>query len=582
VAKLYQQHEAIPSGLVGDHRVLTAVPRVRWAIRGILSKDPNTFAEVSSWPSFRRFAPIGAVVAEEVLEPLRILAPDAASPVAALTFVKALEWELGDGRYADPEQAEQQGRLVNSEFLDAIKDRVEEAQVRDYLRQVQFLAHDGQYHPARELLVGHVTGTVGDRREDERLRAEFAPDSALLDQRYKGPAVAFFEACRGRLEAPVQRMVEWVISADNRKRRLAALNYLLRGTGQGPLGQALVDRGLYGTWLEDLRSSELFQSLETADQYRLAGLLKWPSLERLGPEPPAPPPPPSAESLLVAIHDWWQRERSQRLARYLKGVYPGAEPELNDGSTNSEEFRKGWMTLFLIGLTHTMGRAVSEQHRSFLVRCEQRGWLGMFASSSRDPARWMQFVEEYVDRQVDDNVFLQWMKQFVGIFAVSRYLDEHIEAFLAIERFRHPFSLTAVTRTRTAAQFQQGGVSAPSISGVLGMGACFVVRELVRQKVITNELAYPHCFVPVKRVRDLFSMMGCDGLDLTSQRWEMSRNIYSFACEHLGPEGATFLKDFDIPLQIVAEDIQLQQEVLRQQLPPDDGEDGDGSAVLRY
>ena len=77
-------------------------------------------------------------------------------------------------------------------------------------------------------------------------------------------------------------------------------------------------------------------------------------------------------------------------------------------------------------------------------------------------------------------------------------------------------------------------------------------------------------------------MMGCDGLDLTSQRWEMSRNIYSFACEHLGPEGATFLKDFDIPLQIVAEDIQLQQEVLSQQLPPDDGEDGDGSAVLRY
>lgn len=72
------------------------------------------------------------------------------------------------------------------------------------------------------------------------------------------------------------------------------------------------------------------------------------------------------------------------------------------------------MTVFLLGLMHTMGRTQYEQHRSFLVRCDQRGWLDMFAASGRDPVSWMRFVEEYVDEQIEDNVFLQWMKQFVG------------------------------------------------------------------------------------------------------------------------------------------------------------------------
>lgn len=97
----------------------------------------------------------------------------------------------------------------------------------------------------------------------------------------------------------------------------------------------------------------------------------------------------------------------------------------------------------------------------------------------------------------------------------------------------------------------------PPLSRVLGLGSCFVVRELVRLGVLESEHAIDHCFVPIKSVRDVFQRLGCDGLDLQVQRWEMSSYLYRFAAGHLGADRATFMNDFDIPFQFVAEDNDL-------------------------
>src|SRR5262249_3280751 len=135
---------------------------------------------------------------------------------------------------------------------------------------------------------------------------------------------------------------------------------------------------------------------------------------------------------------------------------------------------------------------------------------------------------------------------------------DYIEAFLAVDRLRYPFALTQVTNTRASSVFQGGGVSAPPLSRVLGMGQCFVLRELVRRGVLANDYARPHCFVPVARVRRMLLQMGCDELSQRQRPWEWSRTIHRFLVGHLGQAAATFHGDFDIPLQVVAEDSGLQ------------------------
>jgi hypothetical protein len=183
----------------------------------------------------------------------------------------------------------------------------------------------------------------------------------------------------------------------------------------------------------------------------------------------------------------------------------------------------------------------------------------------------MQWIDSFLDGQLDDSRFLQWMKQFVGIYQVSRHLDDYIEVFLAAQRFGQPFALTQLTNTRASAAFQAGGVEAPPLSRVLGMGQCFVLRELVRHQVLSNPHIHPHCFVPVARVRRMLVDLGCDDLLANQQPWEWSRAIFAFLRQYLGDQ-ATFGGSFDIPLQVVADDANLQMQFFAAPIETDDEE----------
>ena len=100
-----------------------------------------------------------------------------------------------------------------------------------------------------------------------------------------------------------------------------------------------------------------------------------------------------------------------------------------------------------------------------------------------------------------------------------------------------------------------------------------MVRELVRQGVVKNSYAYPHCYVPVGRIRNLLYVIGCEGLeDHSKNRWLSSKIIYDFLKLHLGPEEAHFDLSFDLPLLAVAENKDLQMRFLREALPEEDDE----------
>ncbi len=156
----------------------------------------------------------------------------------------------------------------------------------------------------------------------------------------------------------------------------------------------------------------------------------------------------------------------------------------------------------------------------------------------------------------------------LGLFVIGSWIGEYAFAFLAVNRVPRAFSLDQITRPRTSELFKGDGPDAPPISRILGMGGCFVMRELVRNGIITCSFAHRHCYVATKRLRTMISAIG--GPDVTNwdtRPWERSRHIFEFICENLGEEKAIFLGDFDIPLDILASDRDLRDSLLEIELP---------------
>ena len=291
-----------------------------------------------------------------------------------------------------------------------------------------------------------------------------------------------------------------------------------------------------------------------------------------GGEPPPPPPPPPLDprEVLENLFAWWRSNGQGWVTRYEARLYPdGQPPSLRTSfSPRDNADRKQWLTLLLLGTLHKLGRVQLEQHRDFLRRCERMGWLDVFADREHDAHRWMQVLEDYLDDPSGRHDYYQWMKQFVEIFQVSRWLSEYVDAILSINRLRDPFALDQILAPRTSAFFSGGGPEAPSLTRALGIGACFVMRELARLGHLQQSLAHRYCYVPSQGVCDLLDALGCSGLEAAS-RTDQSAAIHRFLAERLGEDRATFDGSFDLPLQAVTSEVKLQMELLRRTLPQD-------------
>jgi len=572
--RVFSIHAVLPTRLYSNHRVLTRLKDIRLSAAGSLETEA-IFSLVSEWPAFRRRVQPGAVVSDKrVLGTLRRLCPELVPPTTnQLSLDAVLEWELeSDGR-AGPELAQRIGKVVHPDFLDdlrqgTIEQATEHARLESLLGQVRFRARDGEYRRSRELLV--ASDAFDDQHvSDEADVAAFAPPASMLDDDYLGDALRLFRACRGRSTSWLPPVVDWVLEADGEPRQLAALGYLATGRLSAYQCWALRAR-LSGTWLDKLPDSPLLARLDLACQRAVLDLLGMPR------HTPSPPPSLDPAEVLDAVYDWWKRERATYTRRYETRWYLDGVPPQVDGNLaalrHDTRTREEWLSLFFYGITHTMGRTRVDQHRGFLKLCRERGWLTTFADPDRSPDRWLRIVEEYLDRQADSAEYYAWMSQFVGIYQLARWLDEYVEAFLQIDRMRLDFRLDTILAPRSSALFQGGGADAPSLTRVLGAGACFVVRELVRAGVLKSPWAYPHCYVPSGRVRRLLEFLGWADLDDDGRRYEQSRAIYAFLCQHIGADRATFGGSFDLPFLTIAEDNDLQRQFLGEVMVDDDSD----------
>src|SRR5439155_23811632 len=87
---------------------------------------------------------------------------------------------------------------------------------------------------------------------------------------------------------------------------------------------------------------------------------------------------------------------------------------MDDLSTDLQG-RKRWLSLFILGMTHTLGRGGqrAQQHRGFLELCERQKWLDVFADPEVNNRRadWIALVDSYLDRQQGDPEYYNWLRQ---------------------------------------------------------------------------------------------------------------------------------------------------------------------------
>jgi len=544
----------IPTRLPGQFRGLAKVDQVRFTASGILEEE-DILETVATWPGFSRYVKPGLIVHGKVADALRSLLTRPPTS-RLLTPLQLVKWEVGDNLQVEPETADRLGTLFTQEFLanklDKFPAQLEE--LRAFLRTLEFRNANDRYVPARDMLIGHDEAYAVSADRDELLRAAFAPSRDILNPTYNLRATSFFRVCRERLVAPVETLVTWAFEAEDEARKHAVLNYCIHGQLRSELVKAIRrdDRFSY-SWFQQLdRVHPLFSDFNPFARDLLLSDLEL--LEIDGTVTDAKPLPRlDVGRTLANIYAWWAKERAKALPKYEEQTYPnGAVPPLavlND--TTHPEWRRAWLTLFVLGASHTIGRVQPEANRNFLVRCQQKGWFDIFADPNAPAEQWIQVLDEYLEDDelgaLDQQYWHFVGKQFVSIYQLSHYLGEYVEAFRYLDRSRTSLTLEHILSLRTSQLFQGSGLDAPSIRRTLGLGACFVVRELVRLGAVSSPQAYSHCYVPVKRVRDRLIELGCPLDDKPAI--EQSAQIHRFLCKHLGEARATFDHSFDIPFQ---------------------------------
>jgi len=571
ILRLITEMDALPSGLPNEYSCLTSVPSIRWRTSGILTSEKVwNSAKRCQW--IRENIEPGCIVSSSVGSVLDKICDN---DINDLTLTVVVERTLDDDPFITPVVAcdlgtfifpERLGKMTNDRTLKA-----EEEAMRETLAPVKFQTEAGEWRAPSDLLI--LQETVG--RKEEYRRASFAPPEHLLYREYKDDAIKFFLACRKEMKVSAEQLATWVIQANDTSRRRAALEYLDGGELSSAIQGWLKDRSreVEGSWLND---PQMLEKVMPDDVNRKAVILgrlnKGDDLIQSVEVPPTciyevPQSTRSETEILKDILSWWQRDRQSILANHDRRVFPdGKRPILKFGATEDElkrdlTVRREWMMLFMRGSMQRLGRVTDHQHRGFLELCLEEGWLDTLASSSEDPSKWFDLMDDFLDRKQSGLQYYQWMNQFLAYYQLSRWLPSYVRVFDAVTRLgvdlENLRSIGDIANLRTSHIFAGStGFDAPPCSRTLGLGSHFILRETIRTRFAESSGDYTIApqlakvaFVPSLTVRKLVASITANQQMVNDANLKtiMSSTIADLMCKHLGSNG-NFDGCFDIPL----------------------------------
>jgi hypothetical protein len=539
--------QAIPNGLATPFQSFISARDAHYVLDKSLA-EPPIFSLVGQWDRFQAKYPANALVVPDIGQILK--QADLARP--ATLGLTALIAALDPPRVR-PEDARMLGRILQLTEDTADWDSKE---VKEKLKRLQFRteADDGWSE------VGNLLANDGQLiKKEESLRHNVAPSihrlhpDYYLDDDESAPAIEFFLACRGPLQAPAEKMAKWILAAASSVEKQAALVYLAEGEtanevskrvrGQGWLASVSNDEALLSN-LNPEQVRELDRRLATDEEIAVARRLSATQL------PSAPQPSPmKVATALERIHSWWQKEGAEHAARHRKQLYPQGALTLSEHPPDTGRYdHSSWLILFALGAFQSIGRTRNSQHRAAIEMCRDRGWWKTFAETDprKEPDRWLQIIEDYANTQVDDEQWSLWMAQFPRLYRLSRWMSDYIDLFLSIDRFPKDqvLDLDLLLTPKANNHFNGTDFDTPPLNRTLKIGANLVIRELLYHGVISNPMAIPHAYAPIERIRDFFGQFG---VSISS-----SEDIHECLVKHLGKKRAMFNGDYDIPLRLVA------------------------------
>jgi len=274
--------------------------------------------------------------------------------------------------------------------------------------------------------------------------------------------------------------------------------------------------------------------------------------------PESVPQRPSAPtSFFRQLSEWWDDAdaRNEVLTAYENRAWP--EWLRRDGDIADRlqaESEDHWLALLVLGACQSIGRAQDYHHRSFLERVHEHGWWDVLKDPG-DAGSWMRMLREWQDGALDRLTYAQWMSLFPAIYQLSRYRKVYVR--LLKSTGQRPVTMYDITRLLTPRVDQAltgAGTHFDAPPAPLDMGRHWVLRELVRLKVVEGEHLYPDCWMPSEEVFRFLHNFGLDRPDDGASNPQRAHAIFGFLKSKFTTPAPNLHLAFDIPIRHVASD----------------------------
>ena len=454
--------------------------------------DSEIRQAVAQWPGVRELA--STLVVDDTL--LRRLAIGNRTP---LTLAGVVERLLGDN-VITPALAAMLGDVIDSDRIQALPPE-EQAPLRLLLAGCSFVATDGTVQP-----IGKLAFPQGD--DAERKRAAFAPASARLAADYTGAAFRLAELARAPTGHNQFIWAVWALGAERDPARLSALlryvaiendyvaEHLIRAARWLPSGEALLHYAPLDILSEKERSTILLrggvyltaQPLNAEPQPGSSGML---------------PTPVDAALAFSRIAEWWEDEREDLRSAYDCAVYPESFEPVRLAVDDDE----AWFTMLGLATFQTVGRIKPETPRNFIARATRENWWQALAAvrDEEDPEPFVERLQAWSDPW-EDREHGQLRRCLVDLYSVARFLDQYRRLFRTLPRIvkaEGPVGLRELLTVKTSPIAARMGIVATPVAQSLGIGANWLIRELGRHGVYSEEqaaLAAPYGWASAGRV----------------------------------------------------------------------------------
>jgi hypothetical protein len=255
-------------------------------------------------------------------------------------------------------------------------------------------------------------------------------------------------------------------------------------------------------------------------------------------------PPPLSHDI-ISVYNWWKNlaedEKKKQVTEYEKAIFPGWYNPVALQNDSHPEYKMTWMVLYIIAVCQQLGRVMDSQNRGFVEKLKENGWLQTM-SQSADQTKWMNIIIEYFEGSRFDQEYLSWMNYMPQFYVVRRHLEDFIAIVSQLDKIPEDehYTIETLNIVESNPALSGSGIHAPALNRTLKIGSSFIIRELLRNKILKpRSNIIEHAFMPHLSTRRII---------MNGDEENPSSVLFSEINKKLNTENYTFEGYYDIPL----------------------------------